>query len=106
MSEVSKVGIEIDYVLDHFDFEKCHKVMELLNWKWWNTGGVPSIGEMRQFARELVRDAVRGMFEQDTVTKDYTVECGGFLVKAEQEYPGQKVYISLRFNVTSWDNYD
>ena len=106
MSKVFDLNKDIEDIIDYFDFEKCHKVMTLLDWHWYPHNSVPSIGEMRQFARELVRDAVRNMFEQETVTKEYTVECGGFLVKAEQEYPGQKVYISLRFNVTSWDNYD
>lgn len=97
---------EMDYVLEHFDFEKCHKVMELLDWKWWHTGGVPIVDEMREFARGLIKDAINGMSQQQTVTKEYTLKCGGFSVTVDQEYPGQKVYISLRFILTSFDNHD
>jgi hypothetical protein len=107
MSDETKFVNEMDYVLDHFNFEKCHKVMEFLDWKWAQSNGcVPSIGEMRQFARELIRDAYRNMTQQETITKECTIECGGFVVRVEQEYPGQKVYIRLRFSAASWDNYD
>jgi len=106
MSEVFDLDEDIEQIIDYFDFEKCHKVMELLEWEWWNTNGVPSIGQMRHYARRIIRDCVRGMLELPTVTKEYNMECGGFHVNTYQEYPGQRIYITLRFSLTSWSNID
>ena len=106
MSEVFDLHEDIEVILDYFDFEKCHKVMEFLDWRWFQTNGVPSIGEMRRFARNLINDTVRGLQRETTVTKEYSIECGGFHVSAWQEYPGEKIYITLRFSLTSWGNQD
>lgn len=48
----------IDEILDEFDFEKVHKVMVVLDWKWHNTDGVPSIGDLRRMARSLLQHVV------------------------------------------------
>lgn len=69
----------VDEIIEHFDFEKVHKVMELLNWRWacyedenyedcYDT--VPSVGALRIQARKLLIDAV---------DKGYG-GCGGFEV--------------------------
>lgn len=44
-------------VLDSFDFDKVHKVMKFLNWKWFNAESsdmVPSISELRDQASDLL----------------------------------------------------
>lgn len=50
----------IDFILDEFDFDKVHQVMECLNWGWAgcdSPDGIPSIGDMRRWARRLLNEA-------------------------------------------------
>jgi len=46
----------IDSILDNFDFERVHKAMTALDWEWASTDGVPEIPDLRQKARELLKD--------------------------------------------------
>lgn len=54
----------IEPVLDHFDFEKVHRSMKLLDWKWVGRSSsesfeVPSIERMRETARNLLVSVVK-----------------------------------------------
>ena len=52
----------IDAVMDEFDFEKVHRVMNFLEWKWINERKdleVPSIAQLKQAARRLLRESYR-----------------------------------------------
>ena len=44
---------QIDYIIEHFDFEKVHDVMEFLNWDWLGVG-VPSIHHLKVEAERLM----------------------------------------------------
>jgi hypothetical protein len=77
----------IDEILDEFDFEKVHKVMVALDWKW--VDGVPTIGDLRRTARELLNDLVRGELRG--------VGTGGLYAYMENGL------IGLRFEVTNWE---
>jgi hypothetical protein len=79
----------LDEILDEFDFEKVHKVMVALNWTWHSNDGVPSIGDLRRAARELLNDLVRGEFR--------CVGTKGFYAYMENGL------IGLRFQVTDWE---
>ena len=94
---------EIDTIMDWFCFEKVHTVMKALDWKWYQSGGTPEIGETRKFARSLIRDCVNGMIHNQK--SEYVVQCGGFSVRTYKELYDEKVYIELAFVVTSWDNF-
>jgi len=95
-----KIQNEIDYVMDHFDFEKVHKVMTLLDWKWAGYDDELTIGDIRRFARGQIKDCLKCLFKYNE--KEFTIECGGFVTNIYDS--GDKIYISLRFSVTSWDN--
>jgi hypothetical protein len=77
----------LDEILDEFDFEKVHKAMVALNWKW--VDGVPTIGDLRRTARELLNDLVRGELRG--------VGTGGLCAYMENGL------IGLRFEVTNWE---
>jgi hypothetical protein len=50
----------IDEIMDYFDFDKVAKVMTFLEWKWVSAeDGIPSVGEIRQSARRLLKDAIK-----------------------------------------------
>lgn len=41
-------------ILDDFDFEKVHSVMNFLNWKWVNLGHVPTVADLQAEASRLL----------------------------------------------------
>jgi hypothetical protein len=83
----------IDNIMDYFKFEQVRKVMELLNWEWAATEeGIPTLPELRQEARRLLKMA----FEEKT-----NVSTGGFHVMYESDDDGE--YIQLLFAVDEWD---
>jgi hypothetical protein len=54
----------IDEVMDNFDWEKVHRVMQAIDWKWYHADGeivTPSISDLRRTARRLLRNVVEGL---------------------------------------------
>lgn len=48
---------QIDEIMDNFDFDRVHKMMLAVGWRWSNTEGgwsVPTIPELREGARHLL----------------------------------------------------
>jgi hypothetical protein len=89
----------IEDILDEFDFDRVHKVMEFLDWGW--TDGsrpleVPTIGQLRKRARTLLRSLI-GKEDNGTAT-------GGFWV-TKKTFDGEPFY-RLQFVLSSWDNYE
>lgn len=80
----------IDEILDEFDFEKVHRVMQALDWKWHNTDGVPSIADLRRMARSLLNQVV----ESKGI---HSVGSGGFTAYMHHGLLG------LRFEVSSYE---
>ena len=82
----------IDSIMDYFKFEQVRKVMEVLNWEWAASDeGIPTVPELRQEARRLLKMA----FEEKT-----DVSTGGFHVKYESDEDGE--FIQLLFAVDEW----
>jgi len=91
----------IDDIMDNFDFEKVHEAMNLLGWRWWtqetDSLEIPDIPRLRKVARRLMQDAMGSHMPS------YSTGTGGFQVDKTTEEG--KVYLSLSFVLTSWDNY-
>ena len=63
----------IDKIINNFDFEKVHEVMNFLGWEWHPLNKVPSIDELKKQARELL--------EQICAEPDiHNISTGGFEV--------------------------
>ena len=77
----------IDGILDEFDFEKVHRVMEFMNWKWAicdeRIYDIPSISDLRKRARESLISVTEG--------GNKWCSCGGFYAS------NINGYIDLRF---------
>lgn len=79
----------IDYILDHFDFDKVHNIMTILDWRWYCTSEkglgdglhVPSIDNMRRTVYDLLND----MDKPDVNYGDYSAT-GGFKVTMRNDY--------------------
>ena len=94
-------------ILDHFDFNKVHKVMEHLNWTWFEIGDeVPSVSDIRKKARALLRECADKLLDNpDDNFPDYAVGTGGLYAKAYRGIDSID-YFRLYFAVESWDNFD
>ena len=80
----------IDEIMDWFDFERVHDVMSYLNWEW-RDNGVPSIQEMKQTARKLLKESLM---------EKTTVGTGGFYVEYGFDSEGEN--LKLSFVVTEY----
>jgi hypothetical protein len=96
---------DIDKIIDWFDFERVHRVMAHLDWKWGSPGEFPQLPELRQKARQLMNEAVQGLERGDT--DEFNLETGGFVVRVNRsKEEDDKIWIKLAFQLTSWDNYE
>jgi len=92
---------EIDEILDNFDFEKVKKVMDALEWKYWDSqDSHVTIPELRKKARELLKT----VYCKSTFSDHWCAGTGGF--EAERwMYPGDtKKYLYLKFIVEEQTN--
>lgn len=94
----------ISEILGCMDFEKIKKVMDFLNWTWWNTDGVPEIYELRIFAREQLNRVAKGLIKSGK--NRYATSCGGFVAEAERDDDDSKIYFNLSFVLTNWSNWE
>jgi hypothetical protein len=88
-------------ILDEFDFDKVHKVMEFLDWTWFkddmqSPAEVPTKGDLRKQARRLMNNCIKH--------EECSTGTGGFYVR-KSTYDGVPYY-ELQFVVTSWNNYE
>ena len=95
---------DIDLIMDNFDFGKVYKVMEFLDWKWSGYDEITE-GDIRAYARKQIKLCLYNMLRYGE--SEFSIECGGFFVHTHnQTEDNDKVYISLRFSLASWDNFD
>ena len=95
----------IDECLDYLDFDKVHKVMTFLDWKWGmisitDKAEVPSIPEMRTAARRYLKLAIEGSFGYS----HYMTGSGGFMATAYRDHGGYGGIecLHLEFVLTDW----
>lgn len=75
----------VNEVMEVFNFERVHKVMECINWTYYD-GKVPDVDRLKKTVRELLLTAFNGFFDEfgdkkyDTY-KSYISETGGFRVE-------------------------
>ena len=94
----------IDDIMDNFEFDKVHEVMEFLEWKWALDDGycVPSINDLRRRSRQLIKDVVSNLERNE----ECNVSTGGFTVRGWKSSDDGKIFLELSFVLTNWDNYE
>lgn len=100
----------INEVLDNFDFEKVHKVMTFLNWRWISlsegTSEVPSIAKLVRSAQQYLSMAYDGLSKIDHKESEYMTGSGGFEAWARR-YPAglnkPDILLTLAFNLVSFE---
>lgn len=99
----------IDEIMDNFDFDKVHKVMEVTGWQWasrddMNTMYQPEVSDLRTRARQLMRGAVEEMLARGE--KKWGTETGGFRVECWNDCDDGRIDLRLDFIVESWNNFE
>lgn len=91
---------QIEDLLDEFDFDKVKKVMDYLEWIYFDSPDKQvSIGELRRQARRLLEIAFDA-----SPSPTYMTGSGGFEVTRDM-YPGDATkYLTLSFVVANWSN--
>lgn len=85
----------INRIIEDFDFEKVHRVMQTLNWCWYSTNGVPSVGALVLCAQELLQDVSK-------MNVGYSIGIGGFrAMKINDEFDEDEEGLKLEFILTS-----
>jgi hypothetical protein len=82
---------KIDDIMNHFDFTRVHKTMEVLDWGWCSDAP-PDVDEMRDTSKRLLCDSVKDALKDG---KYHFQGTGGFDVEI---YPERGV-LKLRFVV-------
>ena len=84
---------QFEQLLKDFDFNTVHNMMKQLNWQWATCGGVPTVDELEQAARELFADAVFDCFCNNK--NNITISMGGLEFSIENN--GDDIYMDLKF---------
>jgi hypothetical protein len=90
---------EVKQILEEFDFGKVADVMQYLEWEW-HSRGVPNVAVLIISASEFLEEVY---VECRNTKKDCSLDTGGFL--AEAFYKEDSIKLSLKFVLTSWDNF-
>ena len=92
----------IENILDEFDFARVQVTMEALDWTWVTADDdFPSLGELRRKARELLEEVY-----YKEASPFFMVSTGGFEALRTMETGDLTKYLSLKFVVTEWNNYE
>ena len=104
--QVNDLEYMIRDIMDEFDFDKVHKAMKALDWRWVGTG-VPTIDELRNGAHHLLRGAANSRlyeFKHEHWLEGIVNSTGGFQATAYcNESKSKIIRLDLKFVLTEWD---
>ena len=88
--------VKIKSILNHFDFNKVKKIMDVLNWKWVSSkNGVPDMDEIIGLATRLLIDAC---------IEKTNISTGGFRAVYDDNGDGDP-YVGLEFIVEECEGF-
>ena len=86
--------------LEEFDFDRVHKVMTVLDWKYSDSTEVPSVEYLRKNARKYLMEVAT---EALKTKSEYITGTGGFRYEAKL-YEDDYLWLRMAFEIESWDN--
>jgi hypothetical protein len=94
MTRLEAINEQIDEIMDTFNFEKVKKTMEMLEWAWSSSYGIPDEYDIKKTARRLLKQLID--FEDGGVTS-----IGGFRAELTQKADngGKWLRVDLAFCV-------
>ena len=90
---------KINEVLEEFDFEKVHEVMNFLKWKWADNNDTMSIPSHYR----IIEEAKRLLYYCKKEKDDITISTGGFIAQKDKDENGESYY-SLSFVICESSN--
>lgn len=107
MSIVRKMDDLVEEIMDNFEFEKVHEVMDALKWEWVDGNGhfrVPSEKELRRRASEMLYQTINsyltGIMGGEDINDPARISSGGF----ECTFDGES--LNLNFVLADWTAYN
>lgn len=91
---------KINECLEELEFEKIHKVMEMLNWQWSihtnfeDRCEVPTVSYMKMHVKNMLHECYEEMDKND---EDWRISTGGFVVRTFKDNDCE-----VTFELTSW----
>lgn len=101
-----QVEDDIQEILDEFDWVRVIKTMKALEWRWVGVDGFPCLYDLQVKARGLLSEAAKAVLRSPKKKYRYMVGTGGFEVVAQKFKDTDKIYLELKFVVTTWGNYE
>lgn len=90
----------IKYIIENFNWDKAHKVMKFLDWKWLGEDESPSHGKLMLHASKLLNDTYDKALENKGET--VSIMTGGLKATAQRDEEG--IYrLNLEFILTWWE---
>jgi hypothetical protein len=89
-------------IINNFDFQKVHDVMNHLDWAWYPYG-TPTVDELRFAARERIESVIKNCLLDAKPDQEYISSSGGLKATAIKDDYGQITFLELEFVLTSWD---
>ena len=85
-------------IMDNFDFEKVHKCMQALNWRYYD--GEPDLDKLKYIAESLINH-VKRIIEAGEGDEWVLASTGGFVASAH--FVKGSWHLSLDFVVARWE---
>lgn len=87
---------QISNLLKEFDFDKVHKAMVALEWRWWHCNGTPDVSELKKTSKRKLRECVKNVVCSNT--NYFFISSGGL----KAEYFKETNSFKLSFIVERW----
>lgn len=92
MNRQEVIQIQTDEIMDEFDFEFVRKIFEENKWTYRGEFDTPSLGDLRQMARSVIRFA----------TEDGYCSSGRFTAICTEDSDEKWLRLSLMFTPATW----
>lgn len=98
---------DIEDILDNFDFERVHKVMVALDWRWVDLyvdkTEIPDMHRLRKTARGLLKQAYKISVRDSHLEDTMVVASGGFVARCnnQQNPPWFRLAFEVESNSTT-----
>ena len=99
MTRHQAIEEQIEQIMDEFDFGPVHNIFEQNGWSYYDSDGVPTLGQLRKTARQVLRDAARRSRNGVTIAGN-----GRFTAVMTEDPSAGWLRLDLMFTPNAWNN--